>query len=600
MNRVARFLLPAVVLAFYGRVLGRGFTSEDFLLIRFLGENPPWRDLVSHFTAPWLGIYVVQFWRPVSTFLYSLEIAAFGARPAGYNVLHVLVHTVNALLVGAIAHRLGRRSRQPDGAAPLTAALLFALFPLAPNAVIFGASFATLFAATFLFGAFLAWLRFQETGRRAAQLLALGLFALALGSYEAAVVFPAALVASAHLLPTEGDGRRHLARVTGYAPFLVLTGLYLLLRKSLFGVFLGGYEEQGRRLLTLELGPLVRDLATSIVQLHVPLFGWTPGPAALGIGCALLLGVPLAALWGGSTVRVWLLGWIWVLAALAPFAFRPVVPANGRYWYLAAAGVAWSLAALLRRRVRSPLPALLVLVVLVWGFLLHGYLDVYQEAGRTAEAVQQELLRTAEPGATGPRFLVGPPDFLRNPHGVPVAQVLRYGVWDTVHPPFASAAIEVHPLPPLQGAELLPVRRGAPGSRIDVWDAEHRTLRPADQPADAAAPPELAVLAPAAGAALDPARDLLEVAVPPGAHARYRLIVSTRGNPAVVELGPEAVQGGILRASLPASFCRSMDRLYGGEMYWWIEARDAAGGVSGLTRMQSFRVASVPEVFHRK
>ena len=146
MNRVARFLLPAVVLAFYGRVLGRGFTSEDFLLIRFLGENPPWRDLVSHFTAPWLGIYVVQFWRPVSTFLYSLEIAAFGARPAGYNVLHVLVHTVNALLVGAIAHRLGRRSRQPDGAAPLTAALLFALFPLAPNAVIFGASFDALFA----------------------------------------------------------------------------------------------------------------------------------------------------------------------------------------------------------------------------------------------------------------------------------------------------------------------------------------------------------------------------------------------------------------------------------------------------------------------
>jgi hypothetical protein len=383
--------------------------------------------------------------------------------------------------------------------------------------------------------------------------------------------------------------------VPGYVPFLVLAGLYLLLRKSLFGVFLGGYEEQGRRLLTLEIGPLVRDLATSIVQLHVPLFDWTPGPAALGTGCALLLGLPLAALWGRGTLRVWGLAWVWTLAALAPFAFRPVVPANGRYWYLAAAGVAWGLAALLRGRVRSPAPELLVLVVLVWGFLLHGYLDVYQEAGVTAGEVQQELLRTAEPGATGARFLVAPPDFLRNPRGVPVAQVLRYGVWDAVHPPFAPAAVEVYPLPPLQGAELLPVLRGAPGSRIDVWDADSRTLRPVALPPVAPEPPELAVLSPAPGAAIHAERDLLEVAVPSGAHARYRLIVSTRGNPAVVELGPEAVQGGILRASLPASFCRSMDRLYGGEMYWWIEARDAAGGVMGFTRMRSFRVAAGAE-----
>jgi len=591
-KRAARFapwLVPAAVLAFYGRVLDRGFTSEDFLLIRFLGENPPWRDLASLFAAPWMGITVVQFWRPVSTLLYGLEIAAFGAHPAGYIWIHVLVHMVNALLVGAIAQRLGRRPEEPAGAVPLAAAFLFALYPLAPNAVIFGASFGTLFAATFLFGAFLAWLRYRETGFRAMQALALGLFALALGSYEAAVVFPAALAASDHLLSDRGDRRRHLALVPGYLPFFALAGLYLLLRKSLFGVFLGGYEEQGRRLLSLEIGPLLRDLATSIVQLHVPLYDWTPEPASLWIGCALLLGIPLAALWGRGPLRLWLFAWIWTLAALAPFAFRPVVPANGRYWYLATAGVVWSLTALLRRRVRSPAPELLVLVVLVWGFLLHGYLDVYEAAGETARVVQKELLRTAEPGAAGPRFLLGPPDFLRNAHGVPEAQVLRYGVWDAVHPPFAQAAVEVYPLPPLQGTELLPLLRGAPGSRIDVWDAGSRTLHPAALPPAGPEPPELAVLGPEPGAAVDLARETVQVAVPDGAHRRFRLIVSTRGNPAVVELGPEAVQGGTLRASFPASFCRSMDRLYGGQMFWWIEARDAAGAVSGFTRMRSFR-----------
>jgi hypothetical protein len=215
----------------------------------------------------------------------------------------------------------------------------------------------------------------------------------------------------------------------------------------------------------------------------------------------------------------------------------------------------------------------LALTGLFWAFLLHGYLDTYQEAGETARVVQRELLRsTAEPGV---RFLAGHPDFLRNPAGAPVAGVLRYGVWDAVHPPFVQAAVPVYPLPPLEGVELLPILRGAPASRIEVWDGQSRTIQPASLPAGAE-PMEL----PVAGTT---------VQIPPGvAFARFRLIVLARGNPAVVELGPEAVQGGALRVPFPAEFCQTMRRLYGGEMFWWIEARDAAGAVAGFTRMRSF------------
>lgn len=569
-GRFAPWIVLAVVLAFYARVLGRFFTSEDFLLVRFLGENPPWRDLPALFTAPWLGISVVKFYRPVSTLLYGIEIAAFGAHPTGYNVVHVLVHALNAVLVWAIARRLGRglsATAVPDEVSPLAAALLFAIYPLHPNTVIFGASFATLFAASFLFGSLLAYLRSDQA-------LALGLFALALGSYEAAVVFPVVLVACDHLLGIRPGERR---RVPGYVPFFVLTGLYLLLRKSLFGVFIGGYEEQGRSLLSPQLGSLLRDLATSILRLHVPVYDWTPGPVALWVACALILGVPLAVLWRRGPLRLWLFAWIWTLAFLAPFAFRPSVPANGRYWYLAVAGVALSLSALLHARGRSVAPQVLVLTGLFWGFLLHGYLGVYQEAGETARTVQRELVRTAA-GPPGVRFLTGHPDFLRNRAGVPVAQVLRYGVWDAVHPPFVRTAIPVYPLPPLEGVELLPILRGAPGSRIDAWDAKLRTIRPAPLPPAGPEPTELPVLGGA-------------VQVPPGTHARFRLIVLSRGNPAVVELGPEAVQGGVLRVPFPEEFCQTMDRLYGGAMFWWIEARDAAGAVSGFTRLRGFRIS---------
>src|SRR2546423_8408898 len=46
--------LFGVVLAWYGLALGRYFTSEDFLLIRLLGDHPPWPDS-GLLTGPGLG-----------------------------------------------------------------------------------------------------------------------------------------------------------------------------------------------------------------------------------------------------------------------------------------------------------------------------------------------------------------------------------------------------------------------------------------------------------------------------------------------------------------------------------------------------------------
>lgn len=574
----APWIVALVVLAVYGRALGRFFTSEDFLLVRFLGEHPPWRDLRSLFAAPWLEISVVKFWRPVSTLLYGAEIAAFGARPVGYNLAHVLVHALNAVLVWNIARALDGRTRF----APLAAALLFALHPLHPNAVVFGASFATLFAGTFFLASVLAW-------QRDARLLAVGMFTLALGSYEAAVVLPAVIVAWEVLLS------RDRRRLVWTLPFFGLLVLYFLLRRSLFGVFVGGYEEQGRSLLVPQVGRLLRDLATSIYQIHVPVWDRLPDPMASGAVVALVIGLPilLVAFRRADTgwVRRWLFGWIWILVCFAPFAFRPVVPGNGRYWYMASVGVALSLAVLAQAvwdsRGRWLAPAALAFLGLFWGVLLQRHLSVSLQAGETARAIQSELVRI---GATEPapvRFLTRHPDFLTNEIGAPIAGVLRYGVWDAVHPPFVSGGTTVLPLPPLSESELLPVFRGMPGSRVYVWDAQAGKVREVDPPQGG--PVELAVSAPQPDAMLDPARDQLVVAVPSGA-VRFRLIVVTRGNSAAVDLGPGTIQGGALRASFPEDFCRSMDHLYGGEQLWWIEARDGAGTMVGFTPMRSFRL----------
>src|SRR6185436_1087284 len=95
---------------------------------------------------------------------------------------------------------------------------LFALHPLHPNAVIFSASFATLFGAAFVFAALFAYLRYRDTGNGRWWALALGAFACALLSYEAAAILPVWLAAADHLA-VPGPPRPQLRRVAGWLPF---------------------------------------------------------------------------------------------------------------------------------------------------------------------------------------------------------------------------------------------------------------------------------------------------------------------------------------------------------------------------------------------
>ena len=73
----------------------------------------------------------------------------------------------------------------------------------------------------------------------------------------------------------------------------------------------------------------------------------------------------------------------------------------------------------------------------------------------------------------------------------------------------------------------------------------------------------------------------------PGAGRRFRLIVLARGNPNVAEIAATPGPDGTSRVDLPRAFLLAMDRLYGGDFYWWIESRDDRGQLL-WSRMRSF------------
>ncbi len=591
-NGRARLALVAVVaVAAYAALLGRGFTSEDFLLIRFLGDHPPWRDPAAQFTAPWLGISGIRFLRPLSTSLYALEIAVFGAHAVGYNAVHVLVHALNALLVAAAVRELCGHSGAASRAG-MAGGLLFALHPLHPNAVIFSASFATLFGAAFVFASLFAYLRFRRQGSRRWWTLSLLAFVGGLLSYEAAAVLPLWLAAADHLA-APGAPRPQRHRLAGWLPFAGVLGLYLGWRFWVFGVVIGGYEATSRRLLASPPLALAATILESIRSLLLPGLGGTIAPLWLALGGVLLIVGPvvwLLARGEAPAARIWATGWVLLVTGLAPFGFESMVPGNGRYGYLAAAGVAVAAAAWLRTPRAAPREWGRVLtwgaaaaLGLVWAGLLAAHLRACAEAARTAEAVRQALLNELRGDAGGPRFVTGYPYFL-NRDGVPVAQVFHYGLRDSLRPPFSPRAVDVLPLPPLAGDELVPVVHGIGPGRVWEWAAPGRLRAPPGRlqtgaPALRPSLLELTVESDGDGAAV--------VRIPPGPYRRFRLLVSAPVNGAVFEVPPPAPPGDRLRVAVPPDFLRTSAALYGpGNVYWWLEARDQAGTLIAYTRLR--------------
>lgn len=572
--------LIVLIAAFYGPAITRSFTSEDFLLLRLLGGRPPWQDLAGTFGGPWLGLTIVKFYRPVATTLLALERAWFGVQPLPYHLVHVGVHAANALLVVALARRVQRRfvPGSADGWMPWLAALPFAVYPLHPNAVLWVASFATPFGACFVLASAVLYCRHRDTKGAWPLVAALGAFALALGSYESAVVLPALLVALEVLAPRDPRGA-----VVALAPFAALAAGYLALRLAIFGVVIGGYEDVAARLTAWSLATHADNVVTSVHRLLLPVFDAPPSRAASLAVLAVVVLAPaaLALVSRGRAAsgypRLVLFAAAWVLVSMAPFAFVPVVPASGRYWYTATAGAGLGLAALGRwlgaafPRLRLAGLAVPLAVTIGWGWLLSGHVALHREAARTARAIQAAVAEVAAGDGATRRFVTGYPLFLRNQAGVNLAQVFHYGLADALAPPFRpEPAVHVYPLPPLAPAALAPLAR-LPGARVYAW-TEARLL-PLPVPIVSRT---LAATGPADGAVVE---------VPSERGQRLRLIVLAAGNWNVVEV--PAAGGAATPLTLPRPFVGAMSRLYPGrEILWWAVAEDAAGRVVAASEVR--------------
>jgi hypothetical protein len=308
--RAAAFLALLVWVA-YGSTANLAFISDDYVyLVKAREYAAP---------ADWGALFRDELYRSRATTIWitaGLE-HIFGLKPTFYNLLSVIVHMVNVLLVYALG-----RWRLIGWPVALVAASFFAIAERPHEAIMWYSALPDLLAFTFSLTAvhgYLGWL----DGRRAWSWMAysgtVASFLLGLLSKESAA---AALAFLALVLLFDARAKR--IHWMALVPLAALTVVYTLL------IFKAGPSHLHLRDGTFTPGwHAAGVLLSSYARL---LWVW-------GIAAALLIG-----LLKPTTPQIWRtvgFGLLWMIPALAPYSFLSYMgTVPSRHTYLANLGVA--------------------------------------------------------------------------------------------------------------------------------------------------------------------------------------------------------------------------------------------------------------------
>ena len=174
--------LLLLTFAAYQPALRGGFIWDDDA---YVSENPLLRDL-DGLKRIWTTTETPQYYPLVFT-TFWVEYQLWGLDPTGYHVVNVLLHVINALLIGLALRMLDLRWAW-------WVAFLFVLHPVHVESVAWITERKNVLSALFYLLALIAYLRFDSRRLRRCYWIALLLFACALLSKTAALTLPAAIL----------------------------------------------------------------------------------------------------------------------------------------------------------------------------------------------------------------------------------------------------------------------------------------------------------------------------------------------------------------------------------------------------------------------
>jgi protein O-mannosyl-transferase len=187
-------------------------------------------DDIDHLTAPAMqslqGLWRVWFDLPATQQYYPLPLSAFwieyklwGDSVLGYHLINILLHGMSAGLVVLIVRRL----RLPGA---WLAGFIFALHPVAVEAVAWISAQKSILSAFFYLAAGFSYLRFDEDRKKSSYYRAMGFFVCALLSMSVTATLPVALLVVLWWLHRKIEWKKHLCPLLPWLGLGILAGLY--------------------------------------------------------------------------------------------------------------------------------------------------------------------------------------------------------------------------------------------------------------------------------------------------------------------------------------------------------------------------------------
>lgn len=400
-----------MVVAVYGRALGHGLVSDDFLLFAQvdggLGEA--------------LSYHGSYHWYPLGQGVLWLQRALAG-RVGG---LHHAVTLALFWALGLATVRLGRRLGLSPTAAWAGAVLLVtSVLPFELPLWAIGSLYSV--SGMLAIAAFLAYLRLVEVPGWRRQAAFVGLYLAALLTHEQAVGVPLAAALWSLLVRRERDGRRLAARFT---PVAALLGLYIAIKFAL---------TDGTALLPGLAGGPLGAIGPAVFHGFRVLLPVLPADAAWfvlrpnGLGWVLTALVALAcgALAWRLDARERFLA-LWALGQVTLMAFA--IGLASRHYALALVPVVLLWASLIERALGLRKGPLVVAALALAGACqLQAKVTAWGEASRAAERILVAVEQAArERPAARYLFTIDLPDGLPQGESEP-AYIFRLGFEDAV------------------------------------------------------------------------------------------------------------------------------------------------------------------------
>ena len=348
--------LTFLAIAPYIGTLGNLFVYDDDLQIL---ENPYLRSFkyLGRILASSVWSFrtiksATNYYRPLMSLQYFVMYQLFGALAYPYHLTNVVMNAAVVLLL----YRVTVQIVNSKSIAFFTAAL-FATHPVHSEVVAWIAAVPDLQLTLFVLLGFGFYLNAGTPvpGRRWKTVASWLCFAFALLSKEPAVVFPVMLICYEHFVRADRDSVPFRDKFRRYAPFLILTLLYLAGRVASMGSLIPTsratqipWRNALLSAVSLSGNYVVKALWPFRLDVFYPFMETTSTfQGAFLIGCGIsicFLGI-LLLLW--RTNRFAAFGLVWFALFLAPSLNARWMPANvfaERYLFLPSVGLCWAIA----------------------------------------------------------------------------------------------------------------------------------------------------------------------------------------------------------------------------------------------------------------